>query len=48
MDGAFMKIYMVIHAQKRRRNENNSLENNHLPTLTTWTILKQDTCLKWD
>jgi len=48
MDGAFMKIHMDIHAQRRRRKGNNSLENDNLPTHATWTILKQSTCLKRD
>jgi len=39
MDGAFMKIYTVIHGQKRR-NVNNFLENDHLPTHATWTTIK--------
>jgi len=48
MNGAYMKKSMDIHAQGRRGKGNNSLENDHSPTLATWTMLKQTTCLKRD
>jgi len=48
MDGAYMKKSIDIHAQRRGGKGNNSLENDHSPTLATWTILKQSTWLKRD
>jgi len=48
MNGSIHEEIYDIHAQERRGKGNNSLENDHSPTLATWTMLKQTTCLKKD
>lgn len=39
-EGAHMKTYVYIYAQRRRGNGNNSHESDLLPNLATWISLK--------